>query len=150
MAETTAQEQRTHGPGKPFEKGQSGNPNGRPPGARNRATILAEQLMQDDVEGVVRAVIGKARSGDMAAARLVLDRILPPRKGRPISFPLPEIETAAHVTQALGVVASLMADGEITPDEASAVAGVIETKRKAIETQELEQRVAALEAQGQK
>jgi hypothetical protein len=43
-----------------------------------------------------------------------------------------------------------MADGEITPDEANAVASVIETKRKAIETQELEQRVAALEAQGQK
>jgi hypothetical protein len=63
---------------------------------------------------------------------------------------LPEIETPAHVTQALGVVASLMADGEITPDEASAVASVIETKRKAIETQELEQRVAALEAQKQK
>jgi hypothetical protein len=50
----------------------------------------------------------------------------------------------------LGVVASLMADGDITPDEASAVASVIETKRKAIETQELEQRVAALEAQKQK
>jgi hypothetical protein len=54
------------------------------------------------------------------------------------------------VTKAIGAVASLMADGEITPEEASAVASVIELKRKAIETQELDQRVAALEAEGPK
>jgi hypothetical protein len=129
---------------------EGSNPKGRPPGTRNRATVLAEQLMEDDAEQVVRAVLGAARAGDMTAARLILDRIAPARKGRPIIFPLPEIETAAHVTQALGAVASLMADGELTPEEASAVASVIETKRKAIETQELQQRVAALEAQAQK
>ena len=44
MTETTAQKQRTHGT---FERGQSGNPKGRPPGARNRTTILAEQLTVD-------------------------------------------------------------------------------------------------------
>ena len=31
--------------GRPFPKGHSGNPRGRPPGARNAATVLAEQLL---------------------------------------------------------------------------------------------------------
>ncbi len=38
-----------------------------------------------------------------------------------------------------------MATGELTPDEANAVAGVIEVKRRAIETIELEERLRKLE-----
>jgi hypothetical protein len=38
-----------------------------------------------------------------------------------------------------------MAEGEITPDEAATIAGVLESKRKAIETVELEARIARLE-----
>jgi hypothetical protein len=41
-----------------------------------------------------------------------------------------------------------MAEGEITPDEASVIAGVLEAKRKAIETVQLEERVAKLEQRG--
>ena len=46
---------------------------------------------------------------------------------------------------ALGATIKAMADGLITPDEAATVAGILETKRKAIETAELETRLAALE-----
>jgi Family of unknown function (DUF5681) len=40
-----------------FQKGQSGNPAGKPKGARHKATLLAERLMQDDVEKIVNAVL---------------------------------------------------------------------------------------------
>jgi hypothetical protein len=128
-----------------FRKGQSGNPRGKPPGARHRVTLLAEKLMADDAEAVVRAVVDAAKGGDMTAARLILDRIAPPRRGCPVSFALPAIETAADVTKALSAVAASMASGDLTPEEANAVVSVIETKRKAIETQELESRMIALE-----
>jgi hypothetical protein len=58
---------------------------------------------------------------------------------------LPAIETAADITKALSAIVASMASGALTPDEATAVAGVIEVKRKAIEMQELENRVVALE-----
>jgi hypothetical protein len=57
-----------------WRQGHSGNPRGRPKGARHRATILAEQLMQGDAEDVVRAVIAAAKGGDMTAAKIILDR----------------------------------------------------------------------------
>ncbi|HLN49346.1 MAG TPA: DUF5681 domain-containing protein [Steroidobacteraceae bacterium] len=64
-----------------FQKGQSGNPAGKPKGVRNRATLMAalmaEKLMQDDAEEVIRAVIEKAKQGDMTAARLIIERIAP-------------------------------------------------------------------------
>jgi polyhydroxyalkanoate synthesis regulator phasin len=46
---------------------------------------------------------------------------------------------------ALAAVVAAMGRGELTPEEARAVVGVLEVQRKAIETAELEARVAALE-----
>lgn len=145
MADNAAAKQRQRGRGRPFPSGQSGNPAGKPKGARHRITLLAEKLMADDTETVVRAVVEAAKGGDMSAARLILDRIAPPRRGCPVSFKLPTIETAADVSKALSAVMASIACGELTPDEATAIGGVVETKRKAIETQELERRVIALE-----
>ena len=86
MAENAPAKQRRRGRGRPFEPGQSGNPRGKPRGTRHRVTLLAEKLMADDTEAVMRAVIDAAKGGDMTAARLILDRIAPARKGCPISF----------------------------------------------------------------
>ena len=145
MAANAAVKQRQGGPGRPFQPGQSGNPAGKRKGTRHRATVLAEKLMTDDSEAVVRAVVKAAKGGDMTAARLILDRIAPTRKGRPISLPVSSIKTSEEVTEAMSAVVASMASGALTPDEATAVANVIEVKRKAIETQELENRVIALE-----
>src|SRR5690242_14300920 len=109
-----------------FRPGKSGNPAGKPKGTRHTATQLAEKLMEDDIGNVVQAVLMAAQSGDMTAARLVLDRIAPPRKGRAIKLDLPVIETAADVVAALSKTVTAMGEGEITPDEAATVAGVIE------------------------
>jgi Family of unknown function (DUF5681) len=128
-----------------FQKGVSGNPAGPAKGTRHTITMLAEKLMQDDVGNVVAAVVDAAVKGDMAAAKIILDRIAPARRGRPVSFDLPRIETPADIANALGAVAGAMAEGELTPDEANAVAGVIEFRRRAIETVEHEERLRKLE-----
>ena len=128
--------------GKPFAKG---NP-GRPKGVRHRSTLLVEKMMQDDAKGIVQAVVTAAKAGDMVACKIVLDRISPARKGRPLRFELPEARTADDVAAALAAVVGAMADGELTPDEAQMVASVLEIRRKAIETVELENRLAVLEA----
>jgi Family of unknown function (DUF5681) len=69
MAADTGEEQRRRGPGQPFQPGQSGNPNGRRPGARNRVSALALQLMDADAESVMLALIRAAKSGDVAAIK---------------------------------------------------------------------------------
>ena len=136
-----------HRQGGRWTKGRSGNPAGRRHGSRNKATVALERIMAADAADVVRATVEAAKAGDMQAARLILDRVLPPRKGRPVRLDLPAIATAADVLHAQAAVVAAMAGGELTPDEAGLVAGVLEARRKAIETVELEARVAALEAQ---
>ena len=129
-----------------FQPGQSGNPAGKPRGARARATILAEKLMLADEQEIVASVIQAARSGDMTAARLVLERIAPIRKGRPITLALPITNTAADIGEAMSAVVAQMAAGEVTPEEATTVIGILDAKRKAIELTKVEARIQALEA----
>lgn len=136
-----------NGPEKPdgrFKPGWAGGP-GRPAGSRNKATVMLDQLAEGEAPALLQTVLGNAKGGDMAAARIVLDRIWPVRKSRPVSLSLPEINTAADVVAALGAVADAVGAGDLSPDEGAAVASILETKRKAIETVELETRVAALE-----
>lgn len=137
--------------GRPFPKGTSGNPAGKLPGTKHHATRLAEHLMEGAAESVVQAVLAAAQAGDMTAARLVMERIAPVRKGRPVLLPLPAVNTAGDVLAALGATIKAMGDGVVTPDEAATVAGVLEVKRRTIETVEIERRIAALEqAKGDK
>jgi len=141
MAENTAGMQR----GKPFPKGKSGNPRGKPKGARHKTTLLAEKLMQDDAENIVNAVLTAARSGDMTAARIVLDRIAPARRDNPVAFALPKIKRPADAVAASVAVLSAVADGRLTPGEALEVSKLIEGFVKALEVAELEQRLNELE-----
>src|SRR5471032_1884779 len=96
-----------------FQRGVSGNPTGKPSGARHKTTIIAEKLMQADAAEVIRTVIQKAKDGDMVAARIVVDRICPIRRGAPVSIELPSIKTAEGVADAMNALLSEMADGNV-------------------------------------
>ena len=127
--------------GKPFEPG---NP-GRPKGARHKKTVILEKMMADDSEGIISAMIAAAKAGDVQAAKIVLERILPVPKGRRFEMDLPQIETVDDLAAAFKVVAGQMAYGEISPEEAATVASVLESRRRVIETSDLEKRIAAIE-----
>lgn len=75
---------------KPFQKGQSGNPEGRPEGVRNRSTVLKELLATiceftnpltlrketADLETqIMAALAAKARRGDIAAIKEIQDTV---------------------------------------------------------------------------
>jgi hypothetical protein len=81
----------------------------------------------------------------MTAARLVLDRIAPPCRGRPVRLDLPPIVSAADLVKALAAVADAMARGVLSAEEAQAAAAVLEHHRKAVETFDLERRITAIE-----
>src|SRR5207245_11470858 len=74
-----------------FRKGESGNRKGRPNGARNKATEAAELLLDGDgeAEALIRKAVELALEGDAGALRLCLERIIPPRRARPVKLGLP-------------------------------------------------------------
>jgi hypothetical protein len=126
--------------GKPFPKG---NP-GRPKGSRHRVTMLAERLMEKDIEGITNVVVEKALAGNLEAAALVLSRIVPVRKGRPVTFAMPNMN-AVGVSEAFSAVIAAVAAGRLTCEEGKAVADLLDMQRKAIETGDLADRIEKLE-----
>ena len=146
MADDTSRKQsKRRGPGKPFDAGVSGNPAGRPAGARNKATVAIEALLEGEAAAIGRKAIDMALEGDSMAMRLCLERLAPVRRGRPIRFSLPALDGPDDLVKALGGLLRATADGELSPEEAVTVATILETKRRAHETVDLENRLAALE-----
>ena len=145
-ATTTPQQQKKRrGRGKPWAPGQSGNPAGRPFGARHKATMAAEALLDGEAETLTRRAIEKAKEGDSIALRLVLERIIPPRRERPIRIDLPALTSAADLTAAFAAVASAVAQGEITAGEGADVSSVLNAFMRAHELLEIEARLRKLE-----
>jgi hypothetical protein len=129
--------------GRPFQKGNTG----RPKGSRNHATAILAALTDADATAIQRAVIEKAKKGDMVAARIILDRISPAPRGRPISFPLPKAQDAPGVLAAHAAMIDAVAKGTITIDEGTAISQLLSAQLKAIESTETDARLRAIEQQ---
>ena len=131
-----------------FEQGRSGNPAGRPKGARNRATAALEKILDGDAEAILNKAVEMAKDGDPVAMRLCLDRLIPVRRDRPITFDLPPIVTTDDLPKATGAIVAALAAGELTPAEAAEISKTLDVHVRAIEATELHRRMAALEARG--
>jgi hypothetical protein len=132
-AENAAQEQRPRG--KPFPKGVSGNPAGRPKGIRNRATVLLEAITDDDLHAIVLMVIEKAKAGDLIAAKLIFDRVAPAPKGRAVTIELPAIgqwDGIDAVLRAYRIVIEAVSAGDASPAEGLELVALIEAQRATI------------------
>ena len=128
-----------------FKPGTSGNPAGKPAGTRSKSTQLLLVLMQDGAEKITQAVIDAAQGGDLMAAKIILDRVMPPAKERPVCVDLPDTSTSEGVAAAQNAILQAVAAGELLPGEASTLSAIVEAKRRAIETQELAERITQLE-----
>jgi hypothetical protein len=131
--------------GRPFAKGQSGNPKGRPEGSRSSIAIRVDELLEAEFEAITTALLGKAKEGDATALRMVMDRIAPARKSRPIQIELPSIRTLDGVTDASEAILAAVSNGTITPDEGQTLSVIVEGRRKVIETDDLAKRISDLE-----
>ena len=129
-----------------FRPGQSGNPAGRPKGARNKITVAIEALIDVASTDIATKAIELAKAGDATMIRALLDRAAPPRRDRHIPFELPPMERAADAVKAAAAIAQAVADGELTPSEASELSDFVANYAKALEISDLEARLQRLEA----
>ena len=128
-----------------FRKGKSGNPLGRPRGIRNKATIAAEVLFEGEIEGICRKAIEEAKRGNIQAIKLVLDRILPPKKEASIFIDLPTMKTSSDILEAIHRVTQAVSRGELSPSEADCLTRIIERQAKVIEMNDFDERLKKLE-----
>jgi len=127
--------------GPPFP---NGNP-GRPPGSKNRTTLLAAALLEGKAEELVRKAVEVALGGDVAMLKFLLGRSLP--RERLIKLDLPQMDFADDAVEALGHIMRAVAEGTISPSEAAALATLMKSYSDAIDMADVVKRLDSLEAQ---
>lgn len=95
---------------------------GRRRGSKNKVTIAIENMMEGEAEVITRRCIDLAKNGDPTALRIVMDRIAPVRKGRPLHG----IDRKDGENSIEALLRAVL-DGEITPEEGKDVVGLIES-----------------------
>ncbi len=129
-----------------WKKGVSGNPSGRPPGSRNKATEVMEQLLEGESERLIRKAIELALKGNPIALRLCVERLLPVCKERRIQLDLKEVPNPTDLPLDYSDVIVAVAEGRITPGEGSSLAGILTAHICNIEPADLARRVQELES----
>jgi len=127
----------------PFQPGQSGNPAGRPPGSRNKRTIIAEKLLDDSAGKLTEAAIACATAGDPAALRACMDRIAAPLRHRPLDFDLPDLVTLADTPGAINAIAQGLAHDDLDLEQAAALMRAVREFTLALAAVERDRRAAS-------
>jgi hypothetical protein len=101
--------------GRPFVKGQSGNPAGRPRRTRIGSANAVQSALESEAEALGRKAVELALNGDAAALRLCLDRLMPLRRDRAVALALPSIRAAGDITAAMATIIAAVTRGKISP-----------------------------------
>jgi hypothetical protein len=131
--------------GRPFQAGNTFG-RGRPRGSRNKLSSVAKEMLVTYGDSLMRKAIADALQGDVATRRLLITRLLnagsvPNRKLKNLP-----IRTAAEIVTVSEAMVHEVTAGQLTPDEGQKISHILDSHRKAIETANLEKRIAQLES----
>jgi hypothetical protein len=127
-----------------WKPGVSGNPAGRPKGIQDRRQKL-QSAFADDGVAIAKVVVAAALEGDLQACAIALSRIAPALRSQTerVQF---EFDADASQTQQIAQVLAAIAAGTVAPDVGKQIIDALGTLSAARATEELEARLAALEA----
>ena len=86
-----------------------------------------------------------AKGGDGPALRLCIDRLAPARKDRPVWFDLPAMNEAKDAVNASAAIVAAVANGDLTPMEASELGKLVDSYARTLQAAEFEERISKLE-----
>ena len=125
-----------------FKPGQSGNPKGRVKGKPLLVTELRAAIEAKSDE-IFQAVINAAINGDMAAAKILIDKICPSLK--PEAMPINLVFQESLALQGNEIIKAIMG-GILAPDIGSALIAALSNQAKIVEIDDLTKRIEALES----
>ncbi len=129
--------------GNKFKPGESGNPDGRPKGSRDKRTQYRE-LFEPHADDLIQKAIDLALAGDTTCLKMCIDRLVSPFRAKNATVTLDDIE--GTLTEKGEKIINAMGKGELSPSDASSMLTALAAQVRIVEIDELEKRVLKLEA----
>lgn len=129
-----------------FRAGESGNPAGRPLGSRNKLGEQFVKALAEDFAAHGVDVISAVRRDKPDAYLRTIATVLPPAKSRSVAIDLGELKTAADNLAAFQIILKATSTGDLTLDEAQALAELVNAHGRALDLVEYDERLRKLEA----
>lgn len=124
--------------------GFSLNPKGKPKGALSEAGRIRVALAGELPE-ILAAVVQRAKDGDLQAARIILDRVVPPLRAEAAPVTLAGLDGDAPLTERATLVFKAATAGDISVEAATALITALSGLSRLAEADDLTARVALLE-----
>jgi hypothetical protein len=138
----------------PFEADITASPRGR---GRPKVETIAltkaararfDTLAAESIDAVFQAVLTAAtQDGDMAAAKLLIDRVIPSRRGAPISFHVRPLKTPEDCALAYADLLNDVGAGRLTPEEAQTISAIVGKRAELFPSIELAAEIEGLKTQ---
>jgi hypothetical protein len=103
-------------------------------------------LIDGEAEDLIRVLATAARNGNVSAAKVLLDRILPPARCGIGDVELP-LSSEQPGTAGVDELIRAVSAGEIAPSDAAVIGTLLKTRAELTDLAELERRLANLEAE---
>jgi hypothetical protein len=126
-----------------WKKGESGNPHGKAPGKTPRGKF--REQVDAALPGIVQGLVDLALNGDIAAAKIILDKCIPSLKPTADPVPLALGKDGSLSAQGQQVIAATAA-GIVASDDAQAVMALLVAQSRLVEQSEIASRLDAIEA----
>lgn len=127
-----------------FAKGNPGGP-GRPPKPAMAAVAALDELGVQAARELIGVVMEQARAGNLKAVDMVLQRIWPVPRGRPVQIDAPPVRACTDLMSAHGAVVDAVLAGDVSAAEGARVSAVLETQRRIVSDVELERLITEFE-----
>lgn len=128
-----------------FQKGQSGNPNGRPIGSGHKQKLFMEHILPIKKELLEKAA-EMALDGNEQMLKLFIERIIPKPTDTPVAFKLDQNKLdESSLLNASEDMLRKVSEGDLLPEEGKNVSDLIKGHRDALVLQGMAQKLAELQ-----
>lgn len=125
-----------------FKPGKSGNPNGKPKGAKNKRAAYRE-LFEKKSEDLIKKAIQLAEGGDVPCLKLCIDRIVSPYRAEDATIFLDDM--TGTLTEKGEKIIEAMGSGDVSPSDTASMLTAIAAQVRITEMDDLTKRIETLE-----
>jgi hypothetical protein len=127
--------------GRPFQPGKPG----RPPGSKNKATLVVQQRVESKAEQLTDKALEKALAGDVRTLCFLLNLLAPARKSQTLDIDIPSVKSAEDMPALIQAISAAVNDGRVTAEDVTALTALLEQFKQIFQNQELARKIEALE-----